>query len=603
MFVASLTPPACRAPYVLAQMRAAIGGNAWTNVAETSVVGDVTISGLRGSGRLDTDLAGGRYAERFDVPRMGSSAEIYDGATTVAQDISGGVHPYDTPFAHERAITSAYLDRRAYFDPRARATIACIGTRISGGRPVVVIRVLPAGGIPAELAIDAQTHLLQSVSERLPLPMDDGITRYADYRIVDNLVLPFSISLGTSASAADNFAFSVTHYDVLRHARDVDFAKPVPPDDVRMLGGTASTIVPMVLEGRQLLVWASIDGHPPMPFILDSGGHAILTTLAAKSLGLHAQGAGASGGSGMGTISTQYTYVRSVRIGSAELIDQHFLVIPYPYSFYERGKQTPLAGILGLECFERFAIRLDYGDRTVTLTPLLAYRHERRGATANLMFEYQEDMPVVNAAADGFPGLFGTDTGNAGTLILFGDFLKRTGMLARYSGGQKTFGQGTGGINMGHAQTLRRFSIAGYALHEVAANFTQMTNGSFASRTEAGNMGFSILSHFIPAFDYSTGTLYLDPERRATPFGVNRSGLGFAKNAPGAFDILAVRAGSAGAAAGIEPGDQIVAINDKGASNYSWSDLVALVERPAGTRLQLRIERKGTRSNATLVLR
>ncbi len=359
----------------------------------------------------------------------------------------------------------------------------------------------------------------------------------------------------------------------------------------------------MLLEGRQLIVFASINGHAPMPFILDTGGHAILTTQAAKSLGLRGRGAGLSGGSGAGTISTQYARVAGVRIGDAELLDQSFLIIPYPYSFYERGKKAPLAGILGLEVFERFAVRIDYGDRTVTFTPLASYRHAGSGASVRLEFEDQEDMPVVNAAADGHAGLFGTDTGNAGVLILFGDFLKRTGLLDEYSGGVKTIGQGTGGSNAGRKETLRTFAIGGRELQSVVSNFTQMTSGSFSSRTEAGNLGFSILSRFIPTFDYANAALYLDPEVRATPFGTNRSGLHFEKNGPEAYDVYLVDPGSPAALAGIVTGDRIVAINGRDASNYSWADLVAMCGQPAGTKLLLRVRNKTTARDVEITLR
>ncbi len=600
--IASSTPPACRAPYALAQMRAVVGGNTWNGISGIVAYGQVRIAGLSGTGRVATDLADGRYARYFNVPAMGSSAEVYDGKTIWAQDISGGVHPYDTPFARERAITSAYLNRYAYL-ARANAKLLCIGTRVEDGRAVTVLRVQPAGGIAADLAIDSQTHLLNSVSVQLPLASDDGVTRYADYRTIDGLALPFSLSSGTPTAPTDGYAFDVTEYKLLWRASDADFAKPVVRNEARMIGPGTSTTVPMLLEGRQLIIHASINGRAPMPFILDTGGHAILTTEAAKSLGLHGRGAGVSGGSGSGTISAQYTRVRSLRIGNAELLDQPFLIIPYPYSFYERGKKAPLAGIIGLELFERFATRLDYGDRTVTFAAFPAFQHRKSGARVSLMFEDQEDMPVVEAAADGHAGLFGTDTGNAGILILFGDFLKRTGLLAEYTGGRKTIGVGTGGSNTGRAVTLRRFAIGGHTLYDVAGNFTQMTSGSFSSRTEAGNMGFSILSRFIPTFDYANQALYLDRETRATPFGVNRAGIRFEKNAPGAFDILLVDAGSAAAAAGLVPGDRIVAINGKDASNYSWADLVALVGKTPGTRLLLGVERAGAVRNVTLILR
>jgi PDZ domain/Aspartyl protease len=600
---AAASARACHASDVLAAMRDATGGQHWTNVAAIAIDGRAIIAGLTGSGRLDADLEHGRYARSFDIAVMGRSAEVYDGTTIWTQDISGGVHQYDTPFARARAVTSAYLTRQGYFDPRAGATMTCLGSQVEAGRPVTVIRVQPPGGVPAQLAIDTQTHLLASISERYPLLGDDSVTRYADYRTVGNLVVPFAISLGTKTDATDGFALKVQRYTLLPHAQAADFARPTARNDVRMIGGATSTTVPLRLEERQLLIFASIDGHAPMPFILDTGGHAILTTLAAKSLGLAARGTGESGGSGSGTIATHYTRVRSVRVGNAELLEQPFLVIPYPYAFYERGKRIPLAGILGLEIFERFAVRIDYGDHRVTLTPLSAFHHTGSGVAVPLMFEDQEDMPVAHAAADGHAGLFGTDTGNAGVLILFGDFLDRSGLLAHYSGGTKTIGQGTGGSNTGRLETLRHFSIGGHDLDNVLANFTQMTTGSFSSLTQAGNLGLSILSRFIPTFDYATNTLYLDPEIRQTPFILNRSGIGFTKNRPDAFDVLLVKPGSAGAAAGIVAGDRIVAVNGKDASNYSAADLSDMVTQPAGTRLVLRVEHAGSSRDVTIVLR
>jgi predicted aspartyl protease len=358
----------------------------------------------------------------------------------------------------------------------------------------------------------------------------------------------------------------------------------------------------MMLEGRQLMVWASINGRPEMPFILDTGGHAILTAQAAKSLGLAAAGAGKSGGSGAGTISTAYTRAHSVRIGSAELLDQPFLVIPYPYSFYERGKRTPLAGILGLEFFERFAVRLDYGDRTVTLTPLSTFR-DSRGTAVPITFESDPDVPMIDAAADGYGGLFGVDTGNAGDLILFGPFLERTGLDARYAGGTVIIGHGTGGTNTGHRETLRTFTIGGSALHGIEANFTKMKTGAFSAWTQAGNVGFTILSRFVPTFDYSRQTLYLAPARRATPIPKNRLGLAFEKDEPGAFDVIAVKPGSAAATAGIVAGDRIIAIDGKRADDFSRADLVGIVAQAPGTAVSLRVLHSGTARDVTLTLR
>ncbi len=366
-----------------------------------------------------------------------------------------------------------------------------------------------------------------------------------------------------------------------------------------MLGGAESATAPILLEGRELIVEARVNGHAPMPFILDTGGHAILTTGAAKTLGLTGSGAGESGGSGSGTIALQYTRVKSIRIGNAELLDQPMLVIPYGYSFYERGKKAPLAGILGLEFFERYVTRIDYGNRAVTFSKPAAFAHPANGARAAMQF--QDDMPMVYAAADGHRGLFGIDTGNSGSLILFGDYLKRTGLLERYRGGSVVIGHGTGGSNTGKLGTLHEFTIAASTVHGVPADFTQMSSGAFSSWTEAGNAGYEILSRFIPSFDYNGGILYLDKCVRECVPPVNRAGLGIVKNIPGAFEVTYVRKGSAAELAGILSGDRIIALNGAPASNFSAGDLRDM-ETLTATKLRVRIKRGAAVFDRVLIL-
>jgi membrane-associated protease RseP (regulator of RpoE activity) len=343
----------------------------------------------------------------------------------------------------------------------------------------------------------------------------------------------------------------------------------------------------MKIEGRQLFVWASIDGHAPMPFILDTGGHAILTTGAAKTLGLTTSGAGESGGAAAGTISLQYTRVKSIRLGSAELLDQPMLVIPYPYEFYERGLRQPLAGILGLEVFERFAARIDYGGGTLTLSPLSTFAYHGTGTAVPLGF--QDDMPMIHAAADGHTGMFGTDTGNAGPLILFGDFLARTGLGEEYRGGTLVIGHGTGGNNSGRLEKLHSYTIGGHTIRNVRTDFTNMQKGAFSSWTEAGNVGYEVLSRFIPTYDYAAQTLYLDPCVHSCGPAPNRAGMAFDKTEPNAFIVATVVPNGAAARAGILAGDRIVAIDGKPARDYSRADLLELVAAPAGTSLRLAV--------------
>lgn len=588
----------CNAAAILAQLSAATGGPSWKKVGELFASGRLTSSGLHGTAERDDDLRRGRYARRSVLSVAGQSAEVYDGQIVWSRDISGGVHPYDAWYPRARAITDAFLIRRGYATSGA-AAISCLRVRKDRGGSAALVRVAPVHGMPAVLSIDTRTHLLDSVAIRTPMSTD--VTSFDDYRQLGKLVLPFKITSGTLFEPENGDTIVVTRYAVSDRVNPLHFQKPVAAVNAQMVGRAASTTVRAILEGRQLLVWASIDGQAEMPFILDTGGHAILDTVAAKLLGLRGAGAGVSGGSGGGTIALQYTRVKSVRIGKALLRDQPFLVIPYPYAFYERGRRVPLAGIIGLEWFERFAMRIDYANATLTLTPLRSFHHRGRGVAVPIRF--QEDMPLATAAVDRHPGEFGVDTGNAGTLILYGDFLRRTRLSASYAPGYTIHGEGTGGGNTGRIQKLRSFRFGDRDFRDLDADFTQMKTGSFSSWTEAGDLGLSVLLRFTPTFDYAAERLYLDPVLHPYVIAPNRSGLGFTKKGPQAIDVVAVRPRSAGAAVGIVAGDRIVAVNGKNATDLSSADFLDIVTGPAGTAVELTIQHAAATREVQLTLR
>jgi hypothetical protein len=596
-FIASVSL-ACNAGALFAQVAATTGGAAWNRAGEITASGALTSSGLHGVAQLRDDVRGGRYARWSILPVKGSNAEVYDGQMVWARDISGGVHAYDSWYPRSRAVTEAFLTRRGYLDPHSDAAMTCAGVAGSGAAADELVRVAPRGGIPAVVAVNTRSHLIDSIAIRTPISTD--VTTFADYRQAGSLVLPFSISTASLFEPANGDHVEVTRYGVSDRVDAADFEKPSTLENARMLGGAKATTAPIVLEGNQLFVWASIDGRAPMPFILDSGGHAILDGVAAKALGLRGQGGGVSGGAGSGTIALQYTRVASVRIGNAELLDQPFLVIPYPYAFYERGRKVPLAGILGLEWFERYATRIDYAGKRLTLTPLASFRYRGRGVAVPIRF--QEDMPLARAAADGSRGDFGVDTGNAGVLILYGDFLRRTGLLAKYTAGYTVRSEGTGGSSTGRLETLARFEIGGHEVPGLLTDFTQMKTGSFASWTEAGDAGLSVLSRFTPTFDYANQRLYLEPLAHPPVIPRNRSGIGFTKNGPDAIDVVAVRPNSAAAALGIAAGDQILAVDGAGARNFSAADFVAIVTGRPGRTLRLTLRHGTATREVKLVL-
>lgn len=475
-------------------------------VREIVGYGTIRTSGLNGTVRIAVDRSRGAFAERAALYGIGPYAKVYDGKTLWSQDISGGVHSLNAPFPKQEAITRAYISRYGFLTAAPNA--ACLPSRVENGRPVLVVSVQPHGGIPATLYVNARTHLLDGYSERFPIDVQE--TTFSDYRSVGGVMLPFHITSGSVFEPANVDLLTIQRYSLNRVTDSTDFAKPEMQNAARMDAGAHSTTVPMRIEDGKTLIWASINHHPAMPFLVDTGGHAILTTAAAAALNLKQVGSGQSGGSGGGTVALRYAHVAALRIGAATLPQQNFLVIDYPRSFSYRGPgKEPLAGILGLEIFEHFRVTLNYGKGSVTLAPVGA-RGERPSGRATALY-FDDDMPLADAAIDGHTGLFGIDTGNSGAVIAYHSFLQRTGLIGLYRKGRLVKGSGTGGSNTALIVRVRALQFGGEVFRNVRAAFTDMTSGSFSSWTEAGDIGYGQISPFAVTFDFENSTFYLAP--------------------------------------------------------------------------------------------
>jgi len=598
---AALAPvkEACDAAALFARVRTVTGDGVWNRVSEIVGTGKVYDSGLTGSASyaFDTRTAKSAVREDLDLEKI---SFVFDGRTMWYMDSTLGVHRLDAPDARAAAASDAYLRRNGYFSPASDpATFACLGTRNEQGRTLDVVRVTPRGGRSVTVWIDRASGIIDRTAQQAPTAV--LTTTYADYRSVHGLVLPFEITT-SDGTPGGTTRLQFSHYIVREAAVAADFRPPVAPTNQRMLGNAVQTTVPFRIENDEAVVDATIDGRGPFPFILDTGGHAILTKQAAAMLRLRAQGSGQSGGGGEGKVALQFARSRTLRIGDAELENVPFLVIPYGPDFYDRGPgKAPLAGILGLEFFERFAVRIDYGRRLLTLTPLASFTYAGNGTA--LPISFQEDLPLTEAAADGHRGLFEVDTGNGGSTILIGDYLKHNGFFERYRNGLATTSSGTGGAVYNTTYRLRRFSIAGYDLNDFIVNFVVQHKGTFSSRTEAGNVGFDVLSQFTPTFDYRRERLYLErrPDAPAPPF--NRLGIAATSGPNGSLAVVRVLPGSPARDAGITAGDHITAVDGIAAAQLGALRFRALSRGPVGARIALTFEHAGRARTVALRLR
>src|ERR1700736_576557 len=480
--VPAAVPSQCPAATALFRdVRAHTGGARWDAVKELIADGTVTAAGLTGRTRIATDLASGATSTADDSP-VAREWIVTSQAATWKQDLTLGVHRLDAPDARAAARTACYLARNGYFDPTGDPpSFACVTDVSEDGRTLRRVRIVPRNGRTVSVWIDPAAHVVVRMQQQAPTSF--ATVHYGAYRETGGLVLPHEI-VETDGRAEDTIVRSIRASRLLRTASAADFRRPPDPANQRITTGAASTQVAIDVDSGAPVVDAYVNGQGPLPFILDTGGHAILTADAAKQLGLTAQGGGVSGGAGEGTITEQYARVRSLRIGDAEITGFPMFVIPYDKQFSDRGPvKRPLAGILGLEVFERFAVTVDYAHRTLRLQTPQSFTP--RAGDVELPILFQDDMPLAYADADGARGLFGIDTGNSGRVFLFGNFLRRNGFFGRYSGGAASQSMGTGGAVQSNTFRLRELTFGGLAMHNFVTGVVVQQKGWFSSRPEA----------------------------------------------------------------------------------------------------------------------
>jgi hypothetical protein len=141
----------------------------------------------------------------------------------------------------------------------------------------------------------------------------------------------------------------------------------------------SQAVVPISIEAGEVVVAVSINGRGPFPLIFDTGSQDALTPETVAALGLKTGGRARLRDSGSHSVSISATRVAVLRLGDVEMTDQPFLVVPLPRYLTDRGNQVPLAGFIGYEVLARFAVRLDYDNRRLILTPSSDFRYDGKG--------------------------------------------------------------------------------------------------------------------------------------------------------------------------------------------------------------------------------
>lgn len=587
--------PSPALPPLLAQARAATGGDAWDRVVVLEYDGTVETAGMHGTAHLIEDVARGRSRNQLHLGPL-DSEDGFDGAAPWERGSGGEAQVYEGEDAVARARTSAWITRRGYLRAGG-ASLRDLGEHTDGARRLRGIEATPAGGRPIALWFDDAGLLARTTST---LGQFTITTDYGDYREVGGVTVPFHVASG-DGDPRNLVTIAVTAAHAGDALPDTAYAMPAMDDRIAFANGATEVRLPFELIENHIYVDATVDGQP-VKMLFDTGGQNLLVPSSAKRLGLKSEGAAAAAGAGEDRVDVGFAKGRTVALGGVTLRDPVFAVIDLRALPDVEG--VDLDGLVGYELFARLVVRIDYPKRTLTLTAPSAFTPPR-GAIA-VPFEMSDRIPIVKGSIDGVAGKFWIDTGSRSSLTTMSVFTRAHDLEGKYKPAfEAVTGWGVGGPARGKPVRFHAITIGDAKVTEVVGDLFTGTKSAMADPDAAANLGGGILRRFAVTFDYAHRTMYLEPGPDAgTPDVYDRSGL-FLLRADGgkALRVGAVTPTGPAAAAGVKEDDRIVAIDGAAVATRpvsAWR--IYLREHAPGTRVVLRVERAGKAQELAITL-
>ena len=434
-------------------------------------------------------------------PRSETTLRLGDRVYYVNSD--GNVREF-TGVMLRRDRTQRFIDSGDF----ARAPERCVlrGRAQIDGRSAYTVEVTAAGGEPETVYLDAETYL----PLRVAYDDDDGRTTvdFSDWHSVSGHRFPYRalVSNGDRAFDVDQRTDRITLDGEIDPAI---FRQPVP----RVIEMAGAQMLPLTESGGHIYVDVGISGKT-YRFLIDSGAQNILIDEhVAQEAGLPAVGALEASGA-QRTGGMQLARLDALQIGSGTMRDLVVTVLDLSRS---TSGAFRIDGILGYPFFAEASVTIDVAKSTMLFGPPDSFVPLGQKVAIETDRAFPEARFRVNGSIE---APFIVDTGNAAEVLLYRPFVDRHAGIVPPSVTSRQEAYGIGGATNSYASALDRLEIAGYTLYHADASVMLATQGAFADRVDAGNIGLGVLRNFVVTFDESRNAMYIE---RSSQFDDGRS--------------------------------------------------------------------------------
>ena len=366
-------------------------------------------------------------------------------------------------------------------------------------------------------------------------------------------------------------------------------------------GNQKKVDLPFLASNSLILLPVSINGHPPVYFLLDTGVKAnlLFSKTMGDTLGLtYTRRVGMVGADGTSTVWAQVSPINSLDLGEVAGALQSLLVLEEDFLELESVIGIPVYGILGYEFFKHNAVKIDYEKSILTVYPperrVWRSPFYRRGALQVVDGKAYLNVKVKQQTGPRLTGKVLVDTGANHGLLLNRETTSAIQLPEKQL--ETQLGQSLGGVLYGVIGRVDALSIRGLNFSQVLTSFPEET--PFSSRIKEsgriGSLGAEVLGRTTLILDYPRNEFFL--KRNASsfqPFEFDMSGLVVKKMASPEKRLFVgdVREGSPAHLAGILPFDELISINAVPIFFWEMDQLVKLFRSEEGREIQLELRR------------
>ncbi len=366
-------------------------------------------------------------------------------------------------------------------------------------------------------------------------------------------------------------------------------------------GNQKKVRVPFLASNSLILLPVSINGNPPLYFLLDTGVKAniLFSKSMGDSMGLtYSRRVGMVGADGSTTVWARVSPTNTLDLGEVEGRFQNLLVLEEDFLELESVIGIPVFGILGYEFFKYNAVKIDYDQAILTF-----YQPEglawKSPFYRRLPLQLEDGKAYVNVKVQQMAGTIIqakvlVDTGANHGLLLnqeTSDEIKLPELRI-----ETQLGQSLGGVLYGELGRVKRLSMRGLLFQQVITSYPEPS--TFSSLIQAsgrqGSLGAEVLGKTKLILDYPRNGFYVRPGATFyQPFEFDMSGMVVKKRLTKEkrWYIGNVREGSPAHLAGILPFDEILRIDSVPVLIWEMEQLVKLLRSEPGRIVELDLRR------------